>query len=124
MTNPGIKYEYTVRKDGLDNDVEKFLYFWQFGRWTECSVTCGTGEEQLLSLANPTIFRVGQRGDLSLWFPFFVCSSSDSHRCIPETPLSSDCEGCGLKEWAFCLHLIGLLLSHGYDSTAKGDWEI
>ncbi|XP_075831992.1 A disintegrin and metalloproteinase with thrombospondin motifs 12 isoform X1 [Microtus pennsylvanicus] len=43
VTNPGIKYEYTVRKDGLDNDVEKFLYFWQFGRWTECSVTCGTG---------------------------------------------------------------------------------
>ncbi|KAL1783339.1 A disintegrin and metalloproteinase with thrombospondin motifs 12, partial [Sigmodon hispidus] len=43
VTNPGIKYEYTVRKDGLDNDVEKLLYFWQFGRWTECSVTCGTG---------------------------------------------------------------------------------
>uniref|UniRef100_A0A8C6RNG9 ADAM metallopeptidase with thrombospondin type 1 motif 12 n=1 Tax=Nannospalax galili TaxID=1026970 RepID=A0A8C6RNG9_NANGA len=43
VTNPGIKYEYTIRKDGLDNDMEKLLYFWQFGRWTECSVTCGTG---------------------------------------------------------------------------------
>ncbi|XP_006106852.2 A disintegrin and metalloproteinase with thrombospondin motifs 12-like [Myotis lucifugus] len=43
VTNPGIKYEYTIRKDSLDNDVEKLPYFWQYGRWTECSVTCGTG---------------------------------------------------------------------------------
>ncbi|XP_058420257.1 A disintegrin and metalloproteinase with thrombospondin motifs 12 isoform X2 [Diceros bicornis minor] len=43
VTNPGIKYEYTIRKDGLDNDVEKLVYFWQYSHWTECSVTCGTG---------------------------------------------------------------------------------
>ncbi|KAM7148051.1 A disintegrin and metalloproteinase with thrombospondin motifs 12 isoform 1-T1 [Molossus nigricans] len=43
VTNPGIKYEYTIRKDGLGSDGEKLLYFWQYGRWTECSATCGTG---------------------------------------------------------------------------------
>ncbi|XP_004678465.1 PREDICTED: A disintegrin and metalloproteinase with thrombospondin motifs 12 [Condylura cristata] len=43
VTNPGIKYEYTVRKDGLDNDVGQLMYFWQYSPWTECSVTCGMG---------------------------------------------------------------------------------
>nr|XP_056705042.1 A disintegrin and metalloproteinase with thrombospondin motifs 12 [Euleptes europaea] len=42
--NPGIKYEYTVRKDWTsENEVEEPEYFWQYGSWTGCSVTCGKG---------------------------------------------------------------------------------
>ncbi|XP_053153473.1 A disintegrin and metalloproteinase with thrombospondin motifs 12 [Hemicordylus capensis] len=42
--NPGIKYEYTVRKDwSFENEVEELEYFWQYGSWTGCSVTCGRG---------------------------------------------------------------------------------
>ncbi|KAH0627867.1 hypothetical protein JD844_008401 [Phrynosoma platyrhinos] len=42
--NPGIKYEYTVRKGwSSENDIEEPEYFWQYGSWTGCSVTCGHG---------------------------------------------------------------------------------
>ncbi|NXH68555.1 ATS12 metalloproteinase, partial [Hydrobates tethys] len=43
-TNPGIKYEYTVRKEeSHENEIGEPEYFWQYGDWTACSVTCGRG---------------------------------------------------------------------------------
>ncbi|XP_054034735.1 A disintegrin and metalloproteinase with thrombospondin motifs 12 [Dryobates pubescens] len=43
-TNPGIKYEYTIRKEeSHENGIEEPDYFWQYGNWTACSVTCGRG---------------------------------------------------------------------------------
>uniref|UniRef100_A0A663FGU7 ADAM metallopeptidase with thrombospondin type 1 motif 12 n=1 Tax=Aquila chrysaetos chrysaetos TaxID=223781 RepID=A0A663FGU7_AQUCH len=43
-TNPGIHYEYTVRKEeSHENEIGEPEYFWQYGDWTACSVTCGRG---------------------------------------------------------------------------------
>ncbi|NXG10016.1 ATS12 metalloproteinase, partial [Sakesphorus luctuosus] len=43
-TNPGIKYEYTIRKEeSIENEIGEPEYFWQYGNWTACSVTCGRG---------------------------------------------------------------------------------
>ncbi|KAJ8249248.1 hypothetical protein GJAV_G00232760 [Gymnothorax javanicus] len=46
-TNPGVRYEYTIsRGDTLtdsDNEIVALDFAWQYGSWTECTATCGTG---------------------------------------------------------------------------------
>ncbi|KAM9367385.1 A disintegrin and metalloproteinase with thrombospondin motifs 12 [Phaethornis superciliosus] len=50
-TNPGIKYEYTVRKEeSNENEIGELEYFWQYGDWTSCSVTCGRGVRRQIAL--------------------------------------------------------------------------
>uniref|UniRef100_A0A8C7KAH3 ADAM metallopeptidase with thrombospondin type 1 motif, 12 n=1 Tax=Oncorhynchus kisutch TaxID=8019 RepID=A0A8C7KAH3_ONCKI len=45
--NPGIKYEYTIKKSRqTGNEVIKSEYRWRHGAWTDCSTTCGLGEQQ------------------------------------------------------------------------------
>ncbi|KAK4815838.1 hypothetical protein QYF61_008441 [Mycteria americana] len=49
-TNPGIKYEYTVRKEeSHENEIGEPEYFWQYGDWTDCSVTCGRGVQRQIA---------------------------------------------------------------------------
>uniref|UniRef100_UPI0037E80270 A disintegrin and metalloproteinase with thrombospondin motifs 12-like n=1 Tax=Semicossyphus pulcher TaxID=241346 RepID=UPI0037E80270 len=44
--NPGIKYEYTIKKTkGTGNEVIEPIYRWRHGAWTDCSTTCGLGEQ-------------------------------------------------------------------------------
>ncbi|KAM9547669.1 A disintegrin and metalloproteinase with thrombospondin motifs 12-like [Salvelinus alpinus] len=45
--NPGIKYEYTIKRNRqTGNEVIKPEYRWRHGAWTDCSTTCGLGEQQ------------------------------------------------------------------------------
>lgn len=44
--NPGIKYEYTVKKSrSTGNEITEHIYSWRHGAWTHCSTTCGIGEQ-------------------------------------------------------------------------------
>lgn len=43
--NPGIKYEYTMKKSRMGNEITEHIYIWRHGAWTHCSTTCGLGEQ-------------------------------------------------------------------------------
>uniref|UniRef100_A0A8C2BDY2 ADAM metallopeptidase with thrombospondin type 1 motif, 12 n=1 Tax=Cyprinus carpio TaxID=7962 RepID=A0A8C2BDY2_CYPCA len=44
--NPGVKYEYTIKRSRpLGNEILEPEYIWKYGAWTDCSTTCGLGEQ-------------------------------------------------------------------------------
>ncbi|GAA6226448.1 A disintegrin and metalloproteinase with thrombospondin motifs 12-like [Lates japonicus] len=44
--NPGLKYEYTIKKTKeAGNEIIEPIYKWRHGAWTDCSTTCGLGEQ-------------------------------------------------------------------------------
>lgn len=48
--NPGVHYEYTIPREATRQSLGLLPeFFWTYGPWTECTVTCGTGEEGALA---------------------------------------------------------------------------
>ncbi|XP_027023678.2 A disintegrin and metalloproteinase with thrombospondin motifs 7 isoform X2 [Tachysurus fulvidraco] len=46
-TNPGVRYGFIVKKNSsAENDLLEPQYIWKYGAWTDCSVSCGQGEQQ------------------------------------------------------------------------------
>lgn len=57
-----MRYEYTVHREAdSHSQVRPPEFFWHYGPWTECTVTCGAGE-----------------GSSGQWLPHRACLGSDA----------------------------------------------
>ncbi|KAM7048395.1 A disintegrin and metalloproteinase with thrombospondin motifs 7 [Molossus nigricans] len=46
-SNPGVHYEYTIPREATRQSLGLLPeFFWTYGPWTECTVTCGTGMQR------------------------------------------------------------------------------
>ncbi|KAL8197374.1 UNVERIFIED_CONTAM: A disintegrin and metalloproteinase with thrombospondin motifs 7 [Gekko kuhli] len=45
--NPGVRYQYTIQRESdSENEITPAEFFWQYGSWTKCTATCGTGVQR------------------------------------------------------------------------------
>ncbi|XP_053127668.1 A disintegrin and metalloproteinase with thrombospondin motifs 7 isoform X5 [Hemicordylus capensis] len=87
--NPGIRYQYTIRRESdSENEITPAEFFWQYGSWTKCTATCGTGvQRQIVHCLEKTAGAVEERYCDALSRP------DDKQRSCSEDP-------CPARWWA------------------------
>ncbi|XP_048471717.1 A disintegrin and metalloproteinase with thrombospondin motifs 7-like [Rhincodon typus] len=116
-TNPGVRFEYTIRRDLDDeNEIPPPEFFWRYGLWTECSATCGGGVQRQIVHCLEKIAGIVQEQYCEL-----LTRPDDRQRsCHPEPcparwwvgewqACSSSCGEMGtMKRTALCIQSVGL----------------
>uniref|UniRef100_UPI00398F19DC A disintegrin and metalloproteinase with thrombospondin motifs 7-like n=1 Tax=Pristiophorus japonicus TaxID=55135 RepID=UPI00398F19DC len=116
-TNPGVRFEYTVRRDlDHENEIQPPEFFWRFGLWTECTATCGGGVQRQIVHCLEKIAGIVEEQYCDL-----ITRPDDRQRsCHPEPcparwwvgewqVCSSPCGEAGImKRTALCIQSVGL----------------
>ncbi|KAG2465670.1 S45A2 protein, partial [Polypterus senegalus] len=55
--NPGVEYEYTIKKTN-GNEIVEPEYIWKLGAWTDCSATCGTDIDKTLNRSGAIVSQI------------------------------------------------------------------
>uniref|UniRef100_A0A8I3N084 A disintegrin and metalloproteinase with thrombospondin motifs 7 n=1 Tax=Canis lupus familiaris TaxID=9615 RepID=A0A8I3N084_CANLF len=120
-SNPGVRYEYTIQReaDG-QGQVQPPEFFWDYGPWTTCTVTCGTGmQRQSVHCTEQQAGPVDERHCDPLSRPDDrqrKCSEEPCPACVPcrwwtgeWQPCSHSCGPGGLSRRAvLCIRSVGL----------------
>ncbi|XP_018422895.1 PREDICTED: A disintegrin and metalloproteinase with thrombospondin motifs 7-like [Nanorana parkeri] len=115
--NPGVRYQYTVRRDLDDsNEVQPPEFSWRYGAWSECSATCGTGvQRQLVHCVEKVAGLVEERYCDSLTRPDDIQRSCNEEPCPPRwwvgewQQCSITCGSGGVqKRTVLCIQRVGL----------------
>ncbi|XP_073474360.1 A disintegrin and metalloproteinase with thrombospondin motifs 7 [Aquarana catesbeiana] len=115
--NPGVRYQYTVRRDLDDsNEVQPPEFSWRYGAWSECSATCGTGvQRQLVHCVEKVAGLVEERYCDSLIRPDDRQRNCNEEPCPPRwwvgewQQCSITCGSGGVqKRTVLCIQRVGL----------------
>lgn len=70
-------YQYIVSKD--DNTHERMMYYYKYEGWTDCSVTCGTGNSQQSSSNKIYVFSLFFSFHLNLYHVYLSISLGEQN---------------------------------------------